>query len=177
MSISRSTVVLALFTVVAACSGEPPKQAISFSNGILNMSISERWVLQRDGGKHAFFKHATANDVRLSFEDQTADLGTPMNVHAVRSTIGSELNLRYGGVNARLGYGGNAVLSYERQTKEGGTRMFTQNWVVAHPYGYGAVARAAITLKVPDGQQGTPEFQALVDALDKQVGDSKMAEA
>lgn len=100
-----------------------------------------------------------------------------MTVQGVRSAIGSELNLRYGGVNARLGYGGNAVLSYQYSMKEGSKKMYTQNWVVAHPYGYGAIARVAITLKVPDGQQETPEFKALVEIIDNQVGDAKMPEA
>jgi hypothetical protein len=164
-------------TLALGCGSKEPEQAISFNDGILNMAISEQWVLQRDSGKKAYWLHGAASDAKLSFEDQTRDYGTPMSVQGVRSAIGSELNLRYGGVNARLGYGGTAVLSYKRTTKEGSKKMFTQNWVVAHPYGYGAVARVAITLKVPDGQQGTPEFQAIVDSLDKQVGDAKMPEA
>jgi hypothetical protein len=55
--------------------------------------------------------------------------------------------------------------------------VYTQNWVVAHPYGYGAIARVAITLQAPDGHQSTPEFQALVDLLEQQVGDAQMPEA
>ena len=170
-----TTVAMALAAAVG-CSQKQPEQPISFNKGRLNMAISDQWQLQRDGGKKAFYQHATSN-VKLSFEDQTTDYGTPMTVQGVRSAIGSELNLRYGGVNARLGFGGNAVLTYERQVDEGRKKVHTQNWVIAHPFGYGAVARVAITLKVPDGEQGTPEFQALVQALDAQVGDAKMPEA
>jgi hypothetical protein len=165
------------FSLALGCSSKEPEQPVSFNDGILNMAISDQWVLQRDGGKKAYWRHGLASDIKLSFEDQTRDYGAPMSVQGVRSAIGSELNLRYGGVDARLGFGGNAVLTYKRTTKEGSKKMFTQNWVVAHPYGYGAVARVAITLKVPDGQQGTPEFQAIVDSLDRQVGDAKMPEA
>ena len=173
-----ATLTLAAFavTVSLACSQKPPEQAISFHNGILNISISDQWQLQRDSGKKAYYKHALTG-VKLTFEDQTSDFGAPMTVQGVRSVIGSELNLRYGGVNARLGYGGNAVLSYERQIEEGRNKIHTQNWVVAHPLGYGAIARVAITLKVADGEQGTAEFEAIVQALDTQVGDAKMPEA
>ncbi len=183
MSISKpialSVASFFLFTAFAAlgCSKPEPVQSVYFNDGILNMSISDKWVLQRDAGKKAYYRYGDSDHIRLSFEDQTMDFGTPMSVQAVRGSIGSELNMRYGGVTARLGYGGTAVLSYKRKAKEGSKKAFTQNWVVAHPYGYGAVARVAITLKVPDGEQGTAEFQALVAALDKQVGDAKMPEA
>ena len=32
-------------------------------------------------------------------------------------------------------------------------------------------------MKVPEGQQETPEFKSLVEAIDNQVGDAKMPEA
>ena len=166
-----------LVVLVLACGGQEPVQAVRFSDGILNISISDKWVLQRDAGKRAYYTYGAHENVKLSFEDQTEDMGAPMTVQGVRGVIGSELNMRYGGVNARLGFGGSAVLSYKRKFKEGGEKVFTQNWVVAHPYGYGAIARVAITLKVPDGEQSTPEFQTLVEALDRQVGDAQMPEA
>ncbi len=170
-----SIVLLALSAV--ACDSTPPGQPINFANGILNMQISPDWVLQRDTGERAFYKHAQMEDVKLSFENETADFGAPMTVGAVRGVIGSELNLRYGGVDARLGYGGCAVLTYPRKLTEGRKQLYTKNWVVAHPYGYGAIARVAITLQVPDGHQATPEFQSLVEMLDRQVGDAQMPEA
>lgn len=181
MSISKpvlSLLSLLLFAFAAlGCSKPEPVQPVSFNNR-LNMSISDKWVLQRDGGKKAYYRYGESDQVKLSFEDQTRDYGTPMTVQGVRSAIGSELNLRNGGgVQARLGLGGTAVLSYEQQVKEGRKKTFTRNWVVAHPFGYGAVARVAITLKVPDGEQGTPEFLALADSIDKQVGDAKMPDA
>ena len=174
-----ATLIIASFALGASlgCGQKEPEQAVHFNKGILNMSISEQWLLQRDSGKKAYYKHGTSPNTKLTFEDQTRDFGMPMNVQGVRSAIGSELNLRYGGVNARLGYGGNAVLSYQHSMKEGSKKMYTQNWVVAHPYGYGAIARVTITLKVPEGQQATPEFKALVETIDNQVGDAKMPEA
>ena len=151
MSIARNAFRPALSFFLAAlgatlgCDSAPPSKPIQFANGMLQMSISEDWVLQRDAGKKAFYKHGLMSNAKLTFENQTFDFGTPMTLQAVRSAIGTELNRRYGGVNARLGYG--------------------------------AVSRVAITLMVPDGQQATPEFQLLVDALDKQVGDAEMPEA
>ncbi len=180
MSISKPVALgVASFFLFAAlgCSKPEPVQPVDFYNGRLSMSISDKWVLQRDSGNKAYYRYGDSKQIKLSFEDQTRDFGVPMTVRGVRSAIGTELNLRYGSVTARIGYGGTAVLSYEQAAKDGRKKAFTQNWVVAHPLGYGAVARVAITLKVPDGEQGTPEFQALVEALDKQVGDAKMPEA
>ena len=176
LTVSLATISLALAATVG-CSQKEPEQPVSFNNGRLNMSISDQWKLQRDSGQKAYYKHGTAPNAKLTFEDQTRDFGVPMTVQAVRSALGSELNLSYGDVPARLGYGGTAVLSYERQLKEGSKHVHTNNWVVAHPLGYGAVARVEITLKVPDGEQGTAEFQAMVDAIDNQVGDAKMPDA
>ena len=158
------------------CGKSEPVQAVNFHEGRLSMGIAPAWVLQRDSGAKAFYRFGDANGVRLSFEDQTRDWGTPMTVASVRSAIGSELNLAYGGVNARLSYSGNAILSYARKAKEGRKQVLTHNWVVARPVGYGAIARVAITLKVPAEQEHSPEILALVESLDKQVGDAVMPE-
>jgi hypothetical protein len=108
-----TAILTTLFAVAISvgCDSAPPAQPLNFANGILNMSISQDWVLQRDAGKRAYFKHNMIDGVKLSFENQTADFGAPMSVGAVRGAIGSELNLRYGGVEAKLGYGGCAILS------------------------------------------------------------------
>lgn len=175
-ALARIGLMAAMVLVAAGCSSKAPEQPLTFNDGILDMSISQDWVLLRDAGKKAWFKHAVLDDVKLSFEDQTEDLGQPLTVSAVRGMIGSELNLKHGSVNARFGLGGCAVLSYARELDEGDP-VFTQNWVVAHPYGYGAVARVAITLSAPPGRQATTEFQELIEVLDRQVGDAKMPEA
>jgi hypothetical protein len=159
-----------------ACGPTEPVQKINFNKGRLSMDLSQKWVLQRDSGKKAYYRLGDSEDVRLSFEDQSRDYGTPMTVRAVKGSIGSELNLQYGGVDARLSYGGNALLTYEREVKEGRKKVFTHNWVVAHPLGATAIARVAITLKVPAGQQNSPDIAAVIDLLDKQVGDATIPE-
>ncbi len=158
------------------CGKSEPVQAVNFHEGRLSMGIAPAWVLQRNSGAKAFYRLGDGKDVRLSFEDQTRDWGTPMTVAGVRSAIGSELNSAYGGVTARLSFSGNALLSYARKTREGRKEIHTHNWVVARPFGYGAIARVAITLKVPADQEYSPEIVALVESLDKQVGDAVMPE-
>jgi hypothetical protein len=160
-----------------ACSKPEPVQPVSFHNGRLSLGISPEWVLQRDAGDSAFYRLGDADGVRLVFQDQTRDYGAPMTVMAVRSSIGSELNLAYGGVDAKLSYSGNAVLCYSRDVDEGRKKIYTRNWVVARPLGYSAVARVAITLKVPSGSEHDPRILALVDSLDRQIGDATMPEA
>lgn len=161
--------------LASACSKPEPVQSVSL-NERLYMHISQRWVLQREGKNKLYYRLGDKQGIKLSFVDQTQDYGTPMSVQGVRSAIGSELNLQYGGVNARLSYGGNAVLDYSRSVKEGRKKLHTRNWVVARPYGYGAISRIAITLKIPDGEQDTPEIKAMMEQLDKQVGDATMPE-
>jgi hypothetical protein len=176
-ALARSWLALSLVLPALGCAEKEPERAIDFSNGTLHMVLSERWVLQHDAGRKAFYKLGGEDDVKLSFEDETEDFGQPLTVPAVKGMIGSELNLRYGSVNARLGLGGSAVLSYAHTQEDGNSKFYTQSWVVAKPFGHSAVARVAITLRVPEGRQNTPEFQALVETLDRQVGDARMREA
>ena len=110
---------LGLGGVSALGCGKPePVQPVNFHDGRLSMGIAPAWVLQRDSGTKTFYQLAGAKGVRLSFEDQTQDWGTPLTLAAVRSAIGSELNLAYGGVTARLSYSGNALLSYARRSRD-----------------------------------------------------------
>jgi hypothetical protein len=159
-----------------ACGASEPMQSVRFKQR-LTMEISQQWVPMKASGKKASYKLGDSKDIRLSFEDQTRDYGTPMTLQSVRSAVGSELNSAYGKVDARLSYAGNALLTYPREMKEGGTKVYTHNWVVAKPFGYGAVARVAITLRVPEGQQSSPEVTALMEQLDKQVGDAVIPQA
>ena len=160
------------------CGDSEPRQQISFHDGRLNIGISEAWVLTRDSGKKAFYRYGDSKDVKLSFEDQTRDYGAPLTLVGVRAAIGKEVNrANRGGADARLSYAGNAVISYDLLVKEGRKKFHTKNWIVAKPLGYSAVTRVWITLRVPAGQENTPEFQELAATLDKQVGDAKIPEA
>ena len=159
---------------VAACTAPEPTQPVDFRRGLLNIDISDQWVPERAKDKQMTFAHPALADVRLSFVDQTRDYGTPMTTAGVRGAIGSELNLRYGGVNARLSLGGNALLHYARDEGAGNEKVHTQNWVLARPLGHSAIARVAITLKVPQGNRTSLEIQKLIESLDKQIGDAKM---
>jgi hypothetical protein len=171
-----SALALVLTLAAGACTPAEPVQHVSF-NDRLEMDIAQTWVKQRESSGKLFYRLGDAKDIRLSFEDQTRDWGAPMNVQGVRSAIGSELNLAYGNVNARTSFTGNAILDYPRAIKEGRKKIHTRNWVVAKPFGHSAVARIVITLRVPDGQEGSAEVQSVIASLDKQVGDAKIPEA
>ena len=141
------------------------------------MELSDKWVLARSSDKQALYKHPELGNVRLTIENQTRDYGTPMTVAAVKSAVGTELNMAYGGVVTRISLSGNALIHYARDLEEGGKNLHTQNWVVARPHGYGGIARVAITLKVPDQAKADPAVASLIQSLDKQVGDAKLPEA
>ena len=169
--------VLGALLVTVGCKPAEPTQQISFNEGRMDVAISEKWVLQRSSGDKMYFKHSENENMRLAIQDQTRDLGQPMTVAAVKGSIGSELNMRFGGVTARLSYGGNALLDYGQAVKEGRNKLYTHNWVVARPYGYGAIARVAITLKVPHDAKNDPAVLAVKKSLDKHIGDATMPEA
>jgi hypothetical protein len=172
---SRVSLVGSLFLLplLVACGGSGPVQTVNFKDR-LNIELSQQWVPAKASGKRAAYTLGESRAVMLSFEDQTRDWGTPMSVQGVRSAVGSELNSAFGHVDARLSFGGNAVLTYPRSMKHGREPVYTHNWVVAKPFGYGAVARVAITLRVPEGQQNDPKILELMEELDKQVGDAEM---
>lgn len=168
--------VLVAVAALVACGSSEPVQSISF-NQRLNMDISQQWVPAKSQDKKASYKLGEAKGIELLFEDQTRDYGSPMTVQSVRSVIGTELNLRHGGVDARVSMGGNALLAYPLSTSHGREKVYTHNWVVAKPIGYSGVVRVNITLRVPEGQQSSPEIQAMIETLDKQVGDAVVPQA
>jgi len=166
---------LSLAVATTACGPSEPIQPIAFNNR-LSMNLSQKWVFQRKSGKKAFYSHGDSKGVRLSFEDQSREYGVPMTVQSVRGAIGTELNLAHGGVTSRTTLSHTALIDYSGSTKEGRKRVYTRNWVVARPLGATAVARVAVTLRMPDGEQNSTEMQALMEQLDKQLGDAKMPE-
>lgn len=171
--LARVAVALVALAALVACAADEPVQSVNFKDR-LNIDISQQWVSVKESKKKASYKLEELKEVRLEFVDQTADFGTPMTVQGVRAAVGTELNQAFGGVDAKLSYGGNAVITYNRSTKYGSKKVYTHNWVVAKPFGYGAIARVAITLRVPEGQQDDPAIQELVSQLDEHVGDAVM---
>jgi hypothetical protein len=165
---------LVLPPVIAGCGGEPPSQPVSFNEGLLHMKVADTWVRMQDQGTSMKFRLPGPDGITLSFEDKSFDFGMPITTPVVKGMIGSELNEQFGGVTARLTLKGNALLSYPRQKQEGREQVYTQNWVLAKPYGTGIIMRVDITLRMPVSQKDTPQVQDLIAVLDKQVGDGAL---
>jgi hypothetical protein len=166
-----SALLLLVPLVFAGCGSEPPSQDISFKQGLLEMRIADSWVKMQDKGDWMEFRLPDTEGVRLSFRNKSWDFGQPATTAAVKSMVGSQLNRRHGGVTSRLTLKGSALLSYAGEKKEGREKVYTHNWVLAKPYGYGFINQVAITLKMPVSQKDSPEIQEAIALLDKQIGD------
>ena len=161
-------VTLSVGLALACGSHSEPTQPLNFANGLLNMSISENWVLLRATDSEVVYEHSTLGEARLRLEDESQhDFGGPLTVVAVKSIVGKELNGTYGGVRTRISLPGNAMIDYARELNEDGELLHSQNWVVAKPYGIGTIQRVAITLSMPKALRADPAILSLIESLDK----------
>ena len=176
-------IVLSLLLIgLFGCKAKEPTQSVNFDGGMLTMVISQSWKPawpeeDEETDASLFYEHAQHRDVRLSFENQFDEFGSPLQVPAVKSIIGKELNGRFGGVIARVSLGGNAMLKYPREIERDEEAYYTENWVLARPHGWGNIARVAVTLEVPAAQRQKPDIQELIATLDRQLGDAKLPES
>ena len=93
----------------------------------------------------------------------------------MRGLFGRELNLQYGGVDARITYEGNALLMFDRVDDQGAEPAFVRSWVLARPVGIGWVERADVVLRLPASQRDDPAARALVETLDITVPNAAFA--
>lgn len=172
-------VILCLTLVSIGCGGNAePTQRVQLGPQLLDMAIDESWELEESTPADRTYSHTRMHDVRLSFSSETEDIGQPLQVAHVRSLIGKEMNGRYGGVSARVSFGGNAMIKYTRnEVDSDGESVRLEEWVLGKPFGYGGIARVSISLRIPASADGTPEIEALLETLDKQVGDATIPRA
>ncbi len=176
---SRRIGLLVFVLIVVGCTAEPPAtRRVQYGPDLLDMQIAEAWQLERDSEAGRVYRHAKVGDVRLQIVAGTEEYGSPLKVAHVKSLIGKELNLEYGGVTTRVSFGGNAMIRYSREViDEDDVAHFAQEWVIAKPVGYGDVARIEISLLVPPQDLNDPAIPALIEALDQQVGDATIPRA
>jgi len=177
---SRSLLaVLMLCSAVVGCGGDPePTRRVQLENGLLDMMISELWELEENTDEGRVYLHKEFENVRLHLSTDTEDFGNPLRVTAVKSMIGRELNLKYGGVSTRVSLGGNAMIKYTRTVvDEGGAELRLEEWVVAKPVGHSDIARVEISLRIPAEAENHPSIPALIEGLDKRVGDARIPRA
>jgi hypothetical protein len=171
--------VLVLVTASLGCSGDPePTRRVQLGEGLLDMMISDLWELEETTDEGRVYIHKEFENVRLYFSSSTEDFGNPLRVTAVKSLIGRELNLKYGGVSTRVSLGGNAMIKYTRTiVDEAGGEVRLEEWVVAKPVGHSDIARVEISLRIPVHAESHPSIPALIEGLDKQVGDARIPRA
>jgi len=142
------------------------------------MVISDLWELEKSTDEGRVYIHKELEDVRLHFSSVTEDFGNPLRVTDVKSLIGRELNLKYGGVSTRVSLGGNAMIKYTRAAlDDAGGEVRQEEWVVAKPVGHSDIARVEISLRIPVHAESHPSIPILIEGLDKQVGDARIPRA
>lgn len=180
-----SAIVLAAFGLMATgvgCEKEVPMQTIRGDEGMLSMAIDRGWVpgeVDEDEEEVGLvFRHPRFSNLQLSVEDRVENFGQPLKVLQVKSMLGKQLNSIHGGiVNTKVSLGGNAMIHWAHEVEQDDEMIYTENWVIARPHGWGNIVRAQITLAMPPTMKGRPEVQEMIDALAKQVGDAKLPEA
>ena len=167
-----------LATLVVACTSEEPTRRVQWGQGMLDMVISQSWQLEADDEEGRVFTHGDLRGVTLHVTGETERFGHPLRVTDVKTMLGKELNLEYGGVSSRVSFGGNAMIKYVRELEdEDDQPIHCEEWVLAKPVGYGDFARVEISLRMSPEKRSRPEVQALIDALDKRVGDATIPRA
>ena len=169
-------ILFAAFLCLIGCSEDPePLRRVQLGGGALDIMISQDWDLERETENGRVYLHRDLEDVRLHFADSTENFGSPLRVPDVKSLIGKELNIEYGGVSSRVSLGGNAMMKYVRLVPDdAGEDLRSEEWVLAKPVGYGDIARVEISLRIPEHVEIDPAIPRLVDSLDRQVGDARI---
>ena len=111
--VARRAVLLAISLIgfSVACGGnDDPRQPVSFKGDLLRIAISQKWSAQEPVGDMLVFVHPELASVRLSMQDQTEEIGSPMTVAHVKGFVGRELNRTYGGVLTRVSLSGTATM-------------------------------------------------------------------
>ncbi len=158
------------------CSGdEAPTRPVTLGNR-LDMVIADAWELEGGDARSLVFVHRELGEVRLHIAAHEEEFpGGPLTVQSVKSTLGRDLNLQYGGVVSRISMGGNAMIRYARDvTDEYDDTLRSEEWVLARPAGYQQIARIQISLQMPPEAAGDPRVAEIVEALDRRVGDAKI---
>ncbi|MFK7896652.1 MAG: hypothetical protein AB8G23_12500 [Myxococcota bacterium] len=166
-----------LLSLALGCEGEAPDAfRVQLDQGALDMKLSNEWGLKEGGQTRRVYVHQRMTGVELHLVTDREDMGAPLLVPHVKELIGKELNRKYGGVSTRVSLGGNAMIRYTRNTEdEVGDPLRREEWVLAKPVGRSEVQRVEISVLIPEVAEHYSGLPAVLAALDKRVGDGRIA--
>lgn len=169
-------VLLAAALGLAGCSAEePPTRRLQWGPDLIDMAISEDWDVERDDAAERIYAHPDYDGLRLHVSGGTEEFGHPLRVTDVKSMIGREINHEFGGAITRMSLAGNAMIRYARERVDDyDDPLHCVEWILAKPVGHGDFARVEISLRMPPEVRARPEVQALIEVLDRRVGDAKI---
>jgi hypothetical protein len=145
---------------------------------MLDMAISDRWELESSSEEGRVYFHREHDALRLRFEARIENVGQPLRVRDLKSMVGRELNYEFGGVSTRVSFGGNAMIKYTREFQdEYDDSIHSEEWVLVRPTGFDDMTRVEISLWIPESMRSSPGIPALIEELDKQLGDARIPRA
>ncbi|MAE95308.1 MAG: hypothetical protein CL910_11660 [Deltaproteobacteria bacterium] len=160
---------------IAACSPPPELQTVSYRQ-LASFQAPEAWASRGEVDGELQFVHARHPEVELWVSGESQDLGHTLTIGHLRSLIGREVNLEYGGAVSRLSMGGNAVVRYptrgEAQDEPDAVR-----WIVARLWSGSHMLRLDVSIEYLVGDIEPAEFEALVAEIDPTVSDARFHSA
>ncbi|MBJ21248.1 MAG: hypothetical protein GY910_02645 [bacterium] len=108
-------IVSCLVSLLVCSDDGGPTRLVQIGQGMLDMAISDRWELERSTEEGRIYFHREHEALRLHIWGWGENMGQPLRVTDVKSLVGRELNLAYGGVSTRVSLGGNAMIKYTRE--------------------------------------------------------------
>ena len=140
------------------------------------MSISQDWESVHAERNLMAFMNRSRPEISLVMENKSETWdGPPIPTSAVKSIIGSDLNLEFGGVTTRMTFNGNGFSSYPWSYVEDNEAFDTENWVLSRmTRGDQFIARVDFTLKFPAALKGDPAIADMTKQLDTAIGSAVM---
>lgn len=161
--------------LLLGCSAAPEFQTVSYQK-LVSFQLPTAWAARGEVDGELQFVHSEHPDVELWVKGETQDLGYAVNTAGLRSLIGREVNLEYGGAVSRLSLGGNAVIRYPTQG-DGQDEPDAVRWIVARPWSGTHMLRLDVSIEYPAGDLPPAELEELVAEIDPTVSDARFLSA
>ena len=173
--VRRAFVACLALLLLIACSAAPELQTVSYQK-LASFQVPKAWAPRGEVEGELQFVHSEHPSVELWVSGETRDLGHTLNTAGLRSMIGREVNLEYGGAVSRLSLGGNAVIRYPTQG-EGQDEPDAVRWIVARPWSGSHMLRLDVSIEYPAGDLAPAALEELVAEIDPTVSDARFLSA
>ncbi len=160
--------------LASGCAEPPALQTIRFRE-LAYFEASEDWVSQGQVDGELRFVHAEDDDIVLWVGGDSEQIGAAITTGALRSLLGREANLEYGGATSRLSMAGNAVIRFASEG-EAQDEPSSVRWWVARPWGGSHILKIDVSIEYP-AELDPAEIEPIIESLDPLVADARFPSA